>query len=257
MEPLMDNKTFTYVKMFAKVWLQTCKWIWFRQRYDYQLEMRCETYGDIHRMGALQKTYGILHQNHPKNFSVLPASARERDATFINHAFPPNSYGWNESSSALALSAHARSQKSGQHSGCGSWNPGLNLALGISAPELLSLESYTYIHTKWNIYWIYWVCITMYIYIYMHTHTYWQKHALVYVNMYILLEWWKHITECNCIDCGCMLPLHRNTSNISMANGEHGQVAPLWFRKKRNSPAVEQNGSCSFLELWMCIYIHV
>jgi len=87
MEPLMDNKTFTYVKMFAKVWLQTCKWIWFRQRYDYQL-------GDIRRMGALQKkTYGILHQNHPKNFSVLPASARERDATFINHAFSPNSYG--------------------------------------------------------------------------------------------------------------------------------------------------------------------
>ena len=50
MEPLMDNKTFTYVKMFAKVWLQTCKWIWFRQRYDYQL-------GDIRRMGALQKEH--------------------------------------------------------------------------------------------------------------------------------------------------------------------------------------------------------
>ena len=74
--------------------------------------------------------------------------------------------------------------------------------------------------------------------------------------MYILLEWWKRTTEYNCIDCGCMLPLQRNTSNISMANGEHGQVAPLWFRKKRNSPAVEQNGSCSFLELWMHIYMY-
>ena len=201
-----------------------------------------------------KKTYGILHQNHPKNFSVLPASARERDATFINHAFSPNSYGWNESSSTLAMSAHATSQKSGQNSGCGSWNPGLNLALGVSAPELLSLKSYTYIHT--NIYGIYWVCITIYIY----THTLTDKniwHTLVYVNMYILLEWWKRTTEYNCIDCGCMLPLQRNTSNISMANGEHGQVAPLWFRKKRNSPAVEQNGSCSFLELWMHIYIHV
>ena len=122
-------------------------------------------------MGALQKkTYGILHQNHPKNFSVLPASARERDATFINHAFSPNSYGWNESSSTLAMSAHATSQKSGQNSGCGSWNPGLNLALGVSAPELLSLKSYTYIHT--NIYGIYWVCITIYIHTHLLTKTY-------------------------------------------------------------------------------------
>ena len=145
MERLFDNQTFTDVhKHVAEVWLQACKWIWFQQVYDFQHEMRCRDIQWHTQNGSAaekkHKQYGILHQNHPKkNCSVLPAVQPKRHAKFINHTFSPD-YGWNGSASILALSAHAMSRKSWQHSGCGSWTPGLSLALGISASGLLLLK---------------------------------------------------------------------------------------------------------------------
>ena len=155
----------------TKVWLSTRDEMW---------DIRWHTQNGS---PARKNTRHLASKQSEKLFSST-CRARERDATFINRAFSPNSYGWNESSSTLALSAHARSQKSGQHSGCGSWNPGLNLALGVSEPELLSLKSYTYIHKYvWDL-----LCITIYICIYI---IYALTHKNIHLSTWTCTFYWN------------------------------------------------------------------